>query len=201
MKRFYLLVFFMSIGHLLHSQVSLQEHNISGYRGFFDLGYTVGTGETNNIGRFELSTSHGILINPYLFVGAGIGVHCYINANGNMLQLAEKKCLPVIPFFIDVHGNLSKGSIVPFIGLKIGYSCALMNEKGEIGNGFSKMGIYVAPSVGVSFEINSQTRLNLSCGYSAQNVTLDHSIQNEKYIKEDNLVNLAGFFVKTGLEF
>lgn len=191
----------MSIGHFLHSQVSLQERESPCYRGFIDLGYTVGIGETNNIGRFELSTSHGILINPYLFVGAGIGVHCYINANGNTLQLAEKECLPVIPFFIDVHGKLSKGQIAPFIGLKIGYSCALMNEKGEIGNGFSKMGIYAAPSAGVSFEINSQTRLNLSCGYSAQNVTLNYSIQNGKYIKDDNLVNLAGFFVKTGLEF
>lgn len=46
----------------------------NGYRGFADLGYTIGVGDYD-FGRFEISTTHGYQVNPYFFVGGGVGFH------------------------------------------------------------------------------------------------------------------------------
>src|SRR5574344_1019039 len=55
---------------------SMSAQNVSGqcYRGFADAGYTVGIGDYE-FGRFEVNTSHGYQINPYIFLGAGAGFH------------------------------------------------------------------------------------------------------------------------------
>lgn len=45
-----------------------------GYHGFADLGYTIGVGDYD-FGRIEISTTHGYQVNPYLFVGGGVGFH------------------------------------------------------------------------------------------------------------------------------
>lgn len=48
----------------------------SGYKGFFDVGYTIKMGDLSS-NRIELTTSHGYQINPSLFVGIGLGVNLY----------------------------------------------------------------------------------------------------------------------------
>src|SRR5574344_1649720 len=44
-----------------------------GYRGFVDNGYTVGVGDYS-LDRYDVSTTHGCQINPFIFVGGGVGV-------------------------------------------------------------------------------------------------------------------------------
>ena len=44
------------------------------YRGFIDAGYSIGVGDYE-FDRFEVNTSHGYQFNPYLFLGAGAGLH------------------------------------------------------------------------------------------------------------------------------
>lgn len=172
-----------------------QEYNISGYRGFVDFGYTAGVGDMN-IGRVELTTSHGFQFNPYLFVGAGTGIHCYFKANERKLELSEKECLPVIPFFVDLRGSFLKGSIVPFIGIKLGYSCALVSASNEYD--FSGLGLYIAPSAGVKFAITSQAMLNLSLGYSVQNTTIGEYSYRDY---DETTINMGGVSIKMGVEF
>ena len=50
--------------------------NTSGkcYRGFVDAGYDVGIGDYD-FGRFVINTTHGYQFNPYIFLGAGTGLH------------------------------------------------------------------------------------------------------------------------------
>ena len=52
--------------------LSANAQNVSGkcYRGFADLGYTIGLGDYK-MGRFEINTSHGYQFSPYFFLGAG----------------------------------------------------------------------------------------------------------------------------------
>ena len=56
--------------------LSVNSQNISGkcYRGFADLGYTIGLGDYE-MGRVEINTSHGYQFSPYVYLGAGLGFH------------------------------------------------------------------------------------------------------------------------------
>lgn len=146
--------------------------DITGYRGFVDFGFTKGLGDSG-ADRFELTTSHGYQFTPYFFTGAGIGIHYYMDMwwNGDNV--------PFIPLFIDLRGNLMQGSIVPFIGLKGGYS--LVVDDGLYGGG-----LYAAPSVGVKYMLSETLALNLSLGYSYQ---------------QDEGDNISGISIKIGAEF
>lgn len=146
--------------------------DITGYRGFVDFGFTKGLGDSG-ADRFELTTSHGYQFTPYFFTGAGIGIHYYMDMwwNGDNV--------PFIPLFIDLRGNLMQGSIVPFIGLKGGYS--LVVDDGLYGGG-----LYAAPSVGVKYMLSETFALNLSLGYSYQ---------------QDEGDNISGISIKIGAEF
>lgn len=146
--------------------------DITGYRGFVDLGFTKGLGDSG-ANRFELTTSHGYQFTPYFFTGAGLGIHYYMDMWWNSYNV------PFIPLFIDLRGNLMQGSIVPFIGLKGGYS--LVVDDGLYGGG-----LYAAPSVGVKYMLSETFALNLSLGYSYQ---------------QDEGDNLSGISIKIGAEF
>ena len=46
----------------------------SGYKGHVEAGYSVGIGDYD-FSRFEVNTTHGYQVNPYIFLGAGTGLH------------------------------------------------------------------------------------------------------------------------------
>lgn len=128
---------------------SSQKHRYSdfsrtGYRGFVDIGYALGVGDYGD-GVFAVSTSHGYQFNPYIFVGAGIGVDYHLDYETVFL-----------PIFADIRGYFIDGSITPFVGIKIGYSPV---------DGY---GLYFNPSVGASFGISRKFALNVSIGYNLQ---------------------------------
>ena len=111
------------------------------YRGFVDLGYTVGVGAVSNSDRVELTTTHGVQILPELFVGAGVGINFYHSSDGAI----------AIPFFVDVRSDILRSNITPYVDLKLGYSVGNVD------------GLYITPSVGC--KIN---RFDFSLGYVAQ---------------------------------
>ena len=123
---------------------SFQESQKPRYQGSVDFGYSVGVGILES-SRVELSTSHGCLINPYFYVGAGLGVHYHYDASA-----------VAIPIFADFRGNFMKGNIKPFLNFRIGYSFGDFE------------GLYLAPSVGVSIN-----RFDIGLGYSLQKMTFD----------------------------
>ena len=64
----------VSLVVLFVSQMMSAQNISNGYRFFIDGGYTVGIGDYK-FGRFELNVSNGYQINPFFFVGGGLGVH------------------------------------------------------------------------------------------------------------------------------
>ncbi len=111
------------------------------YRGFVDLGYTVGVGAVSNSDRIELTTTHGVQILPELFVGAGAGISYYHFNDGAI----------ALPFFVDVRSDILRSNITPYVDLKIGYAFGNLN------------GLYVTPSVGC--KVNC---MDFSLGYVVQ---------------------------------
>lgn len=45
-----------------------------GYKGYVDTGYSIGVGDYD-LGRVEINTSHGYQFSPFVFLGAGTGLH------------------------------------------------------------------------------------------------------------------------------
>ena len=130
--------------HRPNANRNFQRPRTPKYQGSVDLGYSVGVGIWES-SRVELSTSHGCLINPYFYVGAGLGVHYHYDASAIS-----------IPVFADFRGNFMKGNIKPFLNFRIGYSFGDFE------------GLYLAPSVGVSIN-----RFDIGLGYSLQKMTFD----------------------------
>ena len=120
--------------------------NSVGYKGFIDLGYTIGVGFWS-IDRLELSTSHGYQFNPYLYVGGGVAANYYFDAESFGL-----------PFFAHVRGNILNNKISPYVDFRIGYS-PLEDVRG----------FYMAPSIGCKIY-----SFNVSLGYVVQKVTDDY---------------------------
>ena len=78
---------------------------------------------------YGLTTSQGYQINPYIYVGAGFGVHIYTKDNFET-SLA-------LPIFTNFRANFTKTKVSPFFDAKIGYS--IVDLKGW----------FLSPSIGV----------------------------------------------------
>ncbi|MDR0750869.1 MAG: hypothetical protein LBF62_15040 [Tannerellaceae bacterium] len=199
---------------------------ISGYRGFFDAGYIMKMGDLSS-SRIEVTTSHGYQVNSSLFVGIGLGVNLYSdglyknssyvadNIGGPkdvMAKTADSLNISTtLPIFVDVRYNfITEGQIIPFAGLKAGYSMGLASTKLNINTDNEKRlktetkiagaGFYVAPSIGVKYVASSSFAVNLSLGYTMQ--MFDLSYRDTK----NNLINTykknnGGISIKIGLEF
>jgi hypothetical protein len=117
----------------------------AGYRGFVDLGYTIGTSRFDDTGRIELSTSHGYQFNPYLFLGAGLAINYHIGWD-------EWN----VPIFLNFRTNFINRPVTPFLDLRVGYTA---------GDGD---GMYLYPALGMSFFPCRRFGLNFSFGYQMQ---------------------------------
>lgn len=156
------------------------EYVRKGYKGFVDLGYTFGIGDYS-LNRLEITTSHGFQFNPYIFLGGGAGIHYYHEAD----QAA-------MPLFVDFRVNFKKGSIVPFAGLKTGYTFLLSDDIGDLG-------FYCAPSIGFKMMTSHRMAVNLSLGYTVQ--LFDYYYSDHYHSYRYATENLSGISIKLGLEF
>ena len=107
---------------LLPCVLSIHGQNVSRncYRGFIDAGYSIGVGDYE-FGRFEVNTSHGYQINPYLFLGVGAGLHfmsSYETKDMN-IPLDVRDSQVDIPVFANIRCNFSKKKVSPFVDPKI----------------------------------------------------------------------------------
>jgi len=183
---------------------------VSGYRGFVDAGYTIKMGDIS-MNRFEFSTSHGYQINPYFFAGAGIGVSMFSDVQLGYVNVADstskkkERFKMAIPLFVDLHFNFMEGTIVPFAGIKAGYSIGLSKvtpaadgegNKEEVET--ENLSFYLAPSVGVKYKLANSLAINLTVGYSAQMFDYYYAREGITYKK---MKNNGGVSVKVGVEF
>lgn len=142
----------------------------AGYKAFVDFGYTLGTGIYGS-DRIELMTTHGVQINPYLFVGAGTGCHYY--TDGAFFS---------IPIFADVRATILKNNVTPYIDCKIGYSVVDIE------------GFYLSPSIGCRFAIGEKSGVYVGAGYVMQKEKIGYG--DYAYNRNRN-----GISLKLGFDF
>lgn len=175
--------------------MSAQNESGGCYRGFVDGGYTIGIGDYE-FGRFEINTSHGYQINPYLFIGGGTGFHFmpkYETPNMNIAH--DKRDSNVdIPVFANIRANFSKGKITPFVDGKAG---TYVTNNG---------GLYINTSVGCRYALDKKQAVNVSVGYTIEKLefqTFDRFINSYSmdYSRYANLLTAEGIAIKVGYEF
>lgn len=154
--------------------------NKTGYKGFADLGFTIGIGKYGE-NRFAISTSHGYQFNPNLFTGLGIGANYYLDSK-----------VVSLPIFAHIRGNFLNNNISPFIDLKIGYSVLDVE------------GFFMVPSLGckigfinVGIEYVMQ-KVEVITGASAE---IDTTTGNTVWFYETGIRNCGGINLKIGFEF
>lgn len=167
-----------------------------GYRGYADLGYTIGVGDYE-FGRFEIGTTHGYQVCPYFFVGAGVGFHFMskYETKGMQYALDTRKSNIGIPLFADFRGTFMKSKFSPFLDVKLGHF--LTN-----GDGF-----YANASAGVRMKTIGKQAIFLSIGYTFEKLKFDtfdsftHPGINMDYTRSSRLLETEGVSIKLGYEF
>lgn len=149
----------------------------TGYRGFVDLGYSIGVGDYK-ADRLEFSTSHGYQFNPYFYLGAGAALNYFHDGD-----------VASVPLFANPRLDFSTGQISPFIDLKVGYTVSEYVE-----------GFYLSPSIGARFNLQNNKGINLSLGYTMQKVEAYYYDYYSSYYNSSN-VNVGAITLKLGLDF
>lgn len=166
-----------------------------GYRGFADLGYTIGVGDYN-FGRFEISTTHGYQVNPYFFVGGGVGFHFMSSyeTKGMDIPLDKRDSKVSIPLFADFRGTFCKRKFAPFADLKLGYF--VTNNDGFYGN----------VSAGCRMALKGKQGISLSIGYTYEKLEFQtfsrfNGTTSMNYTRTPRKLDCEGISIKLGYEF
>ena len=142
-----------------------------GYRGFIDLGYTIGVGDFAE-DRIEFTTSHGYQTNPYLFVGAGTGVSYWFGP-----------ATVSIPIFANLRINIPTWvTVSPYFDFKLGYSPHDIS------------GFYANFSGGCRIATGRKSALNVGFGYQIQKADILFGRRNSS-------TSVNGLAFKLGFEF
>lgn len=187
---------FVSLAVLFISQLMMaQNTSEGGYRGFVDGGYTIGIGDYE-FGRFEINTSHGYQINPFFFIGGGLGLHFMpeYKTKGMDVPLDQREAKVDIPVFANMRANFSNGKIVPFVDGKAG---TYVTNNG---------GLYLNLSAGCRFAVNEKQAVNVLVGYTTEKLEFETfksfiSSKNMSYMTSPRKLNAEGIAIKVGYEF
>lgn len=166
------------------------------YRGFVDAGYTIGFRDYN-FNRFEINTSHGYQINPYFFIGGGMGLHfmpSYKTSGTSDIPLDTRDSKVDIPVFANLRGTFTKSRFAPFIDAKAG---TYINNNG---------GMYVNASIGLRIAVNSKQAVDIMVGYTDEKLefeTFSHFVSdyNPDYARKPEKREAEGIAIKVGYEF
>lgn len=182
---------------LLTSQMMFAQNTMeSGYRGFFDGGYTIGIGDYD-FGRFEINTSHGYQINPVLFIGGGVGMHFmpeYETKGTSTIPLDKRESKVDIPVFANVRVNLINGKFAPFIDGKAG---TYLTNGG---------GLYLNLSAGCLMALNATQGVTFSVGYTIEELEFQTfksfiSSASMNYTRSPRKLKTEGIALKIGYQF
>ena len=173
-----------------------QDDSTSGYRGYADLGYTLGVGDYE-FGRFEISTTHGYQVCPFFYVGAGVGFHFMSKYDTKDMEYAldSRDSKVSIPIFVDLHSTFMKTKFAPFVDVKLGHFVT-------DGDGF-----YANASAGVRMKTIGKQSVTLSIGYTFEKLkfeTFDRFTNpgiNMNYTRSSRLLDTEGISIKVGYEF
>ncbi len=192
MKKFSFVVFAL---FAFTQSMSSQNMSEQCYRGFADAGYTIGIGDYE-FGRFEVNTSHGYQINPYFYIGAGMGLHFMpeYETPGMTIALDTRDSKVDIPIFANARVNFMKNKYCPFIDVKGG---TYVTNSG---------GLYVNGSVGLKIATNEKQGINISVGYTVEKLQFEtfssfKGYKNMDYYRSGRVLTTEGVALKVGYEF
>ena len=155
---------FLAIACLAVSMASLAQSPLrsKGYKGFLNVDLSMvslyhndvdGSSYNNGFGlSLDITTSHGMQVCPYFFVGAGIGLRGGFGDEEAVLDMD----LIQVPLFLQARANLTRKSISPYIDFKGGYGAGDMN------------GAFLSPALGISVPLTQRLALNVELAYRAQ---------------------------------
>ena len=165
------------------------------YRGYVDAGYSIGIGDYE-FGRFEVNTSHGYQFNPYIFLGAGVGLHFMpsYETPGMNIPLDVRDSKVDIPVFANIRCNFSKKKVTPFVDVKGG---TYINNNG---------GLYANASVGCRFAINKKQAVSVAVGYALEELEFETfarfvSYTSMNYTRNPRKLETDAITLKVGFEF
>ena len=166
---------------LLGSTAAFAQRDL-GYRGFFDisggLGMTPGS-------RFMVgaSTSHGIQVTPFLYLGVGIAANDVAWKEGYESNYDENDGI-IAPVFGDVRLDIwNRGRLSPFIDMRGGYDFICKN------------GLYLSPSIGAHYSKSDNFGFNISVGYEIQGIDGNFDWDNKER------KSLGFLTLKLGIDF
>ena len=144
-----------------------------GYRGFIDITHSVPLGDWG-LARGGFTTSHGYQICPYLFAGAGVGLHIYehFNLNNNWknhIHTSGQGDPFSLPIFAHLRSEFVKSLISPYVDAKVGYSIA------------DKSGFYFVTTIGARLSLKANGKelgFSIGAGFDLQQI---HNIYQLKY--------------------
>ncbi len=157
-----------------HQDFGKKSNSLRGYKGFVETGYIFDLSDYD-ANRFTLSTTHGYQFNNYLFVGGGLGLNCYTDAD-----------LYSVPIFASFRANFTKNKITPFADIKSGYAA------GDV------EGAFVTFGVGVRFALAKKMALNLKLEYAYQEYDYEYYYGSHYYYDNESI---NGIGIKFGFEF
>lgn len=125
----------------------------TGYNFGLELAFDIGVGYYG-LDRLKLNVINGYQINEYIGIGFGTGFRYYFDAES-----------VVMPFFIDIRGNMLLNNIYPFASIDLGYSF-------DLTDGFAALGFMLSPVLGVGFGVSDNVEMSFGFGYEMQKVDL-----------------------------
>lgn len=150
------------IDHISHA-TRKKNYDTAKFRGFIDLGYSLGVGEPRN-DFWLIETSFGYAITPRTYIGAGIGLHSFKPVLKSYPQRTDKAQpedndpnwrYPFIPLYLEGRYSFKNESQnTPWVSLKLG--ATFINHKG----------FYTSPSIGYHFKSNQYFSFNVGVGYA-----------------------------------
>ena len=108
------------------------------YKGFGDFAFVIGEDAFGIL----ITTTHGVQINPYIYVGGGLGVYYDLDIED-----------VGVPIYADFKVNALKGRISPVLDVRLGYSAGGVS------------GLYASVMPGCQFYLKGKKGLTLSLGF------------------------------------
>ena len=200
-------VFDMSdVDHIDHASIK-KNYDTSKFRGFIDLGYSLGVGSPRN-DFWLIETSFGYAITPRAYLGAGIGLHSFKPVLKSYPKRTDKAQpedndpnwrYPFIPIYAEGrYSFLNESKNTPWASLKVG--ATFINHKG----------FYTSPSIGYHFKSNQYFSFNVGVGYALH--TAHYKLwctgdtpgaipdkSGSSYLDKNTMFH--NFFLKAGVEF
>ena len=171
----------------------------NGYHGSIEAGYSINpTGPTISVNWAEINTIHGYQVNPYFFVGAGVGFHFLPEMKTSEIDGHahwKRETSTEIPIFANFKWNVLKKKITPFIDLRLGHYVT------------NNSGLYESAGIGCRFAPKGSQSIYTLASYTVskfqfqESYMIDYGEYDYKWAYKDFDESQNVVSIKVGYEF